>query len=341
MPPNRPFATLAVLFCAVPLTAWSAAVMLGPDPETLASQAEHERSPQPFGASEPGAVPGNALADLCHGLAARLPQRLDQPCQTVVRPPFVLAGDLSEAELLAEFVETVQPGCEAMLASYFRQLPGRPVTILMFATEAAYRRAAEQLFFDRRVSRFGYYKPGRRTALVNLAEGDGGLLHELTHVLMDADFPGAPLWLQEGLATLHECSGLGTCGAPADATASAGTPAAARAEQTRNLVPRHNWRLAVLRGATAENRLPSLKGLITESTFRGPGEALDFAYARYFCWFLHERGKLQPLYVKLRERSAADVTGAETLREVLDNQEWKSIDRDFRIWLAAAVSHPS
>ena len=79
----------------------------------------------------------------------------------------------------------------------------------MFTTEAAYREAAEQLFFDRDVSRFGYYKPGRQAILVNLAEGDGALFHELTHVLMDADFPNAPHWLQEGLATLHEAVEVG------------------------------------------------------------------------------------------------------------------------------------
>ena len=136
-------------------------------------------------------------------------------------------------------MQTVQPVCDALLASYFRQLPDRPVTILMFATEAAYRRAAEQLFFDRRVSRFGYYKPGRRTVLVNLAEGDGGLLHELTHVLMDADFPNAPLWLQEGLATLHESSDVSACGGHGDATSSADVPAAGCcAERTRRTVSR-------------------------------------------------------------------------------------------------------
>ena len=37
-----------------------------------------------------------------------------------------------------------------------------------------------------------------------LATGGGTLSHELTHALMEADFPNAPGWISEGLASLHE-----------------------------------------------------------------------------------------------------------------------------------------
>ena len=294
--------------------------------------------------SQPPATPADSLTDLCIERATRLAEQLDRPCQLILRPPFVLGGDLSEAELQDQFQQTIRPACDALVASYFRQLPDGPVTILMFSTEAAYRRAAEQLFFDRSVSRFGYYKPGRRTVLVNLAEGDGGLLHELTHVLMDADFPDAPRWLQEGMASLHEARDIRAFAAESDSNS--GTHVTAAVNPTKGalfLVPRHNWRWTVLRCAVAEGRLPTVQSLIAESPFRGSTEALDYAYARYFCWFLHEQRKLRQLYVALRERSgvARDANGGELLLDVLSADGWESVDQGFRAWLEKLAPPPS
>ena len=250
-------------------------------------------------------------------------QQLKQPVQTIVRPPFVLAGDLSGAELQTKFEAAIRPACEALLADYFRQLPQRPVLVLMFTTEASYREAAEQLFFDREVSRFGYYKPGRQAILVNLAEGDGALFHELTHVLMDADFPNAPPWLQEGLATLHEAVEVGGGEPGADGFESlAIEDTAVTSRRGQALRPVLNWRAAILRHARDEDRLPSVQQLIRSASFRGPNEALDYAYARYFCLFLHQRGVLSRYYAALRERAQTDPTGERTLLEVCAVRDW-------------------
>ena len=167
---------------------------------------------------------------------------------------------------------------------------------------------------------FGYYKPGRQAILVNLAEGDGALFHELTHVLMDTDFPDAPQWLQEGLATLHEAvefrgPELGTGAGVLKSPALLETAVALR--RGRGLTPVLNWRGAILRLARDENRLPSVQRLITAASFRGPNEALDYAYARYFCLFLHQRGVLSRYYAALRERADTDPTGGRTLLEVM------------------------
>ena len=266
--------------------------------------------------------------DLCHERAARLPQQLNQPVQTIVRPPFVLAGDLSETELQAKLEAAIQPVCEALLASYFRKLPDRPVLILMFTTEAAYRRAAEQLFFDRDVSRFGYYKPGRQAILVNLAEGDGALFHELTHVLMDADFPNAPQWLQEGLATLHEAvefrgaelgAGAGSLKLPAPPeTAVAHRPVAlgaagtidAGAERIRPGRPapprtRRFAQSAPFARTPVPNSRRSSGVLVTKTVCRAYSSSsprprfaaqrgVGLCFRALLCLFLHHRGVLSP-----------------------------------------------
>ena len=41
---------------------------------------------------------------------------------------------------------------------------------------------------------------------MNIATGGGTLVHELVHPYVEADFPGAPPWLNEGLGSLFEQS---------------------------------------------------------------------------------------------------------------------------------------
>lgn len=292
----------------------------------------------PAAAGNSPVTPAESLAAQCRQRAARLPQQLGQPIQAIIRPPFILAGDLPERELQAKYAAAVQPFCQALVATYVRRLPDQPVLVLAFSNEAVYRRAAEQLFFDRSVSRFGYYKPGRHALIVNLAEGDGPLFHELTHVLMDADFPDAPPWLQEGLATLHEAvefsADAGDNGSRNPVTRAATTCAPDPRPKT-GLTPLPNWRGSVLRQAMAGDRLPPLGRFLAGASFRGATEALDYAYARYLCSFLHQRGILPRYYAVLRERVDRDPTGARTLLGLCAASDWNSLDAEFRSWLAA------
>jgi hypothetical protein len=87
--------------------------------------------------------------------------------------------------------------------------------------------------------------------------------------------------------------------------------------------------------------LPSVQQLISAASFRGASEAADYAYARYFCLFLHERGVLARFYGTLRERAGSDPTGGQTLREVLAASDWESVDREFRDWLDGMAGGPS
>lgn len=291
----------------------------------------------------PPGEPAGSLATRCLERAARLSQQLGPSCQTIVRPPFVLAGDLSADELQGKWQGVIQPACEVLRARYFRRLPQRPVALLMFRTEAAYRQAAEQLFFDRHVSRFGYYKPGRQAVLVNLAAGDGPLLHELTHILMDADFPQAPPWLQEGLATLFEACELSEAadskGASGQAEAALGKPAGGLRTQADlrcgdRLIPLANWRTAVLCQALRDERLPPLRTWIETAAFCGDSEAIDYAYARHWCWFLQQRNVLEQCYARLRERTTTVPPGGQTLLDLGIARDWESLEREFHTWLA-------
>ena len=102
-----------------------------------------------------------------------------------------------------------------------------------------------------------------------------------------------------------------------------------------------NWRAAILRRARDEKRLLSVQQLIRTASFRGPNEALDYAYARCFCLFLHQRGVLSRYYAALRERAETDPTGERTLLEVCAVRDWESMDLAFRAWFDAIAWGPS
>jgi hypothetical protein len=202
-----------------------------------------------------------------------------------------------------------------MAHCYFQEAPDRPITVLLFSGESTYRGCAERLFFDRDISRFGYYKPGRRTILVNLAWGDGPLLHELTHALMAFDFPDAAAWLSEGLASLHETSRIRQEG---------------RESTLEGLV---NWRLEVLKGRIRDGRLPPLERLVGVSSLHDEAEAMNYAQARYFCMFLQRKGVLADFYHRYRAGHHEDPRGQRAVLAMFPGYDWGDLDAEFGRWV--------
>src|SRR5262249_40360681 len=147
------------------------------------------------------------------------------------------------------------------------------------------------------ISIYGYYKPRQRTLVMNIGTGNGTLLHELTHALVDFDFPQIPDWLNEGLASLHEQSRFRE------------DP---RGPWIEGLV---NWRLAGLQEVAKANKLGSLEHLIENREFRGPNEGTNYAQARYFCLYLQQQGVLEEFYKAFRAAQDFDQRGLVTLRE--------------------------
>lgn len=250
----------------------------------------------------------------CRTAEQDLRTRLPQGFVTLVRPPFVLAGDIDAERLAALHDNAVRPVARALWRAYFDRTPDGPVTLVVLATDERYRQIARDLDGYDVTSYAAYYNRDARRIVFTVGSGSGTLAHELTHALVQFDFPDLPEWLDEGLAALHEETAFSDDGL--------------------FLEPQSNWRCRLLKEAAVRNRLPALEDLVRTQSFRGEGEGLNYAYVRGLCLYLHERGLLAPYYRKFRSRAVLDPSGLKTLCDVAETSQPADIDRGFAEWLS-------
>lgn len=252
----------------------------------------------------------------CEETAGRWRARLGPHCTLLVRAPFVLAGDMPLEDLERAYLRTIQPAAAAMGNDYFDKEPHAPISLLLFTHETTYTQYAEKLFGQKDISIYGYYKPASRTLILNLGTGGGTLVHELTHALIDFDFPAVPVWFNEGLASLHE-----QCRFDKDDN------------NHLHIEGLSNWRLSILQEAFAANSVQSLQSLATTPHFLGDNEAMNYAHARYLCMFLQQRGVLTRFYKAFRDNVTQDPRGDATLLSLFPGKTWQDLDREFRQWV--------
>lgn len=255
----------------------------------------------------------DALQLHCESLAMELGGKLGPGCATLVRAPYILAGDFTEAELQQWYTQTVAPAVEIMASCYDLVPPSEPITLLLFRDQASYEGHSLRLYGDQGISIFGYYKPQSRVVVANLGSGGGTLLHELTHALFAFDFPRMPDWFNEGIASLHEQASLEL--------------------DRREITGLVNWRLPVLRQAEESGTLGSIHDLVTGHDFRGADQGVHYAQARYFCMYLQQQGKLSEYYTLFRDQQVHDRSGAAALAVIFPGQSWQQINDDFLAWL--------
>jgi hypothetical protein len=270
-----------------------------------------DAAPPSADARQPASDP--QLREACRRRRNELASIFPPGTPILVRPPFVLAGDVGRERLERLHRELVVPVSRALHTCYFDLRPTEPVTILVFAGDRTYQEAARKLDGRTRAWYSGYYQRDGRRIMVNLATGDGTLAHELTHALAHFDCPGLPQWFDEGLASLHEACRISDDGL--------------------KLVGHPNWRFTYLAGPLREGRLPTINTLMSLGEIRGEGEAVVYAQARYFCLYLQHRGLLAHYYRKLKGTISQDPTGRAALRDLLHADSLDGVDRDFRQWL--------
>ncbi|MBI3926967.1 MAG: hypothetical protein HY319_15635 [Armatimonadetes bacterium] len=208
---------------------------------------------------------------------------------------FVVASDLGESELKAVRSFALQDCCGALLKELFPTRPAQPVRVYLFKDDKSYRAWTQKLFKSPPPTPYGYFDGSRNALVMNIATGEGTLVHEMTHALSNADFPQCPPWLFEGLGSLYEMPYLSK-------------------GRLRGAV---NWRLPRLQKAIQEKKTLPLRKLLALNSheFYSQNAGLNYAEARYLLMFLQERGLLAGCYKQLREAYPSDPTGTATLEK--------------------------
>jgi hypothetical protein len=277
-----------------------------PAPKRVVARQKSTISPERTGKSQD-------LPRQCKVVASRIAELGETDWTVCVHPPFVLAGDFPAEELDQIYDETIAPAVRVLQIDYFDQEPAEPITILVTASEDAFRRMAGHFGRTRRTEYSGLYYRAQRTILVNWQSGSGTVTHELTHALAHADFPTMPEWFDEGLASLHEEAELSAEG--------------------RHLLGRDNWRVRFLVEAEKRGCWKSVAQLLDQPFADPDVAALDYALARYLCLFLQERGLLPAYYRKCRSLSDSDPAGRTALVKLLQSNDLNDLDHEFHAWV--------
>lgn len=255
----------------------------------------------------------SALQAACERTAEELREQMGPQAAIVVRPPYVLSGDLSAERLQKLHAEVLVPVGRALHTSYFDRRPTEPIAVVALSDEGQFAGYVERDGGPLRNCYSGFYLRERRRIVVNAGSGTGTLAHELTHALAHVDCPQLPEWFDEGLAALHE-----ECVFTKDRLRLQGRP---------------NWRFEALQAALKGGPPPSIEALMRSGRVRGGDEAVAYALARSFCLYLQERGLLGDYYRKLKLTVDRDPSGVLALKDLLHADSLGPFESDFRGWL--------
>ncbi|MEQ1894531.1 MAG: hypothetical protein ABL998_18480 [Planctomycetota bacterium] len=228
----------------------------------------------------------------------------------------VQVGALSKLEDL--YSRVIRPTVEHM-RPYFSRFPEQYVPIFVFgepfdSSYDAFNAYCKEIHFRPAGERVSYQCMEDNSLMVWVSSGTGTLVHELVHALMEPDFPGAPEWLAEGMASLHE-------------------------ELDADFAPSDNYRLIYLHSAHVRfGRLQPVEQLVGLSVteFRSGYLRLNTAHARYLCYFLLEKGLLQEVYARTRSLAAPDARlQLEIVLAALELDSSESLQQVWTEWVLA------
>lgn len=290
-------------------------------PNTRAADLNQNREELSPSAARQGQTPRLKLAHTQTPNKTQLPKTLTELRKTagqeylcVQRGNFLVAGNLGLLDY-EYLVDGVLDYCAAALIKvFFDKGPvlDKIVNIFVFKDYDSYETGLRRFLGMDPISPYGHYGHSQKYIVINYETGPGTMVHELTHALMSEDFPEAPIWLAEGMASLYE-----HCRAEGDI-----------------LKGDDNWRLPELKTALETNSLVPLTTLLamSPSVFRSQRESLNYAQSRYFCKYLEEMGLLPKIYKTFRDRYNQDPTGARFIVQAF-GKPLDTVENSWKRWI--------
>ena len=301
---RRTFALFASL--ALPVLVLMPALYFGthqtPGHQAATALISPQVTPTPQTSSTPAAAVPRTFTDADFAShVAELKKKLPSREFTIVlQKPFVVVGDGTPAAVRSQS-ETVRWAVDKLKQDFFTKDPAEILDVWLFKDEASYRKYTRQLFNDEPDTPYGYYAPAHKALIMNISTGGGTLVHEIVHPFVEANFPEAPPWLNEGLGSLYEQSG----------------------EQDGHIYGYTNWRLPGLQEAIKDGAVPSFKALTEMDThaFYNEDKGTNYGQSRYLLYYLQERGLLVRFYKEFYDHRKDDPTGFKTLQTILNEPD--------------------
>jgi hypothetical protein len=215
----------------------------------------------------------------------------------IIQRPFVVIGDETKAEVQQHAEGTVKWAVDRLKQDFFTDDPNEILDIWLFKDAASYEKHTQLLFNETPTTPYGYYSSTHKALIMNIGTGGGTLVHEIVHPFMEANFPACPPWLNEGLGSLFE-----QCG-----------------DSEGHIHGFTNWRLPGLQQAIRAKNVPSFKELtaLDTNTFYNEDRGVNYAQARYLCYYLQQKGVLVKFYREFLDRQKEDPSGFQTLQKTL------------------------
>ncbi|MFL6257814.1 MAG: hypothetical protein ACJ74T_22635 [Pyrinomonadaceae bacterium] len=236
--------------------------------------------------------------------------------EVVIEKPFVVIGDGGRRAVEGYARDTVRWAVTLLKQDYFAKDPKEILDIWLFKDSDSYNRYATSLFGGKPTTPYGYYSPAYKSLVMNIETGGGTLVHEIVHPFVEANFPECPAWFNEGLGSLYE-----QCG-----------------EEGGHIRGYTNWRLPALQRAIRRGNLTPFRDLLAldgRAFYDDDPQGTHYAQARYLCYYLQERGLLTRFYREFYNNRAADPTGFDTLKKVLNETDMHAFQQRWEKFVLA------
>jgi hypothetical protein len=218
------------------------------------------------------------------------------------------------------------------LKEHFARLPDEAVTVLFFTRAADYDGWSRATLGVPGPSNLGVYRSRTREIAADVSLGDAylpTLTHEVVHPFLEADFPTAPVWFGEAVASLFEAPVFSADGGIGGVRGGARQARLLRA--LGSPTERATARLDALFDMSTATFLGASRTADGGHAIDEPARVLHYAVARSVASWLDTQGKLWPFYRAWRDarRGAEDdPTGERSFARVMGgspsdlNERW-------------------
>ena len=233
----------------------------------------------------------------------------------MVSKPFVIITDINLSATQKETKEVVELSIKTFKKLFFKNNPKNITDIWIFKDRAGYV-AFNHAFLNStaRDDVAGYYMRDKDALVLAITTGIGTIIHEMLHSFMDNNFVNAPVWFEEGLASLYEGTLVDDKGLRGDL----------------------NWRLPWLKENIRANALGSFKTLSdmnVSAFYEDKSVAINYAQSRYMFYYLQEKGLLVEYYSMARKNIKDDPTGYKSLLKVLKIKDMKAFSKEWEKYI--------